>query len=286
MNGSNLHHFILHLRRVLQGREIYLSPLSHPGYLHRSPMILKQFFKDCEQATVPMRPILFSLQKITLVISGAPLPCHQMFSKPAIRLFMHFVSSLTCLVRFLFSDRRFDSELSRLVKASTTRTGAETQRCPSERSRAQDGPPPLQTLAYRRKSDSSSAVSSTSASFLSSTHDGVSLSDPSPVLPPTPQTSTPLSREPPSPPHDLHRPSLKEPSGNNRTSIPSHTYTSAPRSAHLCDRDRIQAFGHHRGPSSPQLHRTEASPLSGHGPTELWDKYGTNYSSSYPVRPW
>ena len=240
---------------------------------------------------MPMRLIPSSLQKVSLVISGAPLPCHQMFSKPAARLFMHFVSSLTCLVGFFFSDRRFDSEPSGLVKANTTRTGAETQHWTSERSRAQDSPPPLQTLAYRRKSDSSSAVSSTSASFLSSTHDGLSLSDPSPVLPLTPQTSALLPREQPSPPHDLHRPSLKELSSNNRTSIPSHTYTNAPRSALLCDRDRIQTFGHHRSgahPSlpSPQLHRTEASSLSRHRPAELWDKYGTNYSSSYPVRPW
>lgn len=187
--------------------------------------------------------------------------------------------------------QRFDSEPSRLVKANTTRTGAETQHWTSERSRAQDGPPPLQTLSNRRKSDSSSAVSSTSASFLSSTHDGVSPSDPSPVPPLTPHTSAPLPREPPSPRHDLHRSLLKELSGNNRTSIPSHTYTNAPRSAFLCDRDRIQTFGHHRGgdhpsPSSSQLHRTEAPSLSRHGPAELWDKYGTNYSSSYPVRPW
>jgi hypothetical protein len=253
-------------------------------------MTLERFFKDCEQATVPMRLIPSSLQKICLVISSALL-CHQMFSKPAGRLFMHFVSLLTCLVWFSFLTRRFDSKPSRLVKTNTTRTGAETQHWTSERSRAQDCSPPLQTLTYRRKSDSSSAVSSTSASFLSSTHDGVSPSDPSPALPLTPHTSAPLPRGPPSPRHDLHRSSLKEMSGNNRSSIPSHTYTNAPRSAFLCDRDRIQTSGYHRGgghpsPSSPQLHRTEASSLSRHGPAELWDKYGTNYSSSYPVRPW
>ena len=89
-----------------------------------------------------------------------------LFCMPAVRLFMHFGSSLTRLVwLFFFSDRRFDSEPSRLVKANTTRTGAETQHWTSERSHAQDSPPPLQTLAYRRKSDSSSAVSSTSALF-------------------------------------------------------------------------------------------------------------------------
>jgi hypothetical protein len=56
-------------------------------------MTLELFFKDCEQATVPMRLIIpSSLQKINLVISGAPLLCHHMFSKPAARLFMHYVS--------------------------------------------------------------------------------------------------------------------------------------------------------------------------------------------------
>lgn|SRR5216684_1968659 len=204
---------------------------------------------------------------------------------------MHYVSSLICLVWFFSSDRCFDLEPPRLAKVNTTHTGAETRHWTSERSCAQDSPPPLQTLAYRRKSDSSSAVSSTSASFLSSTPDGVSPSDPSPVLPLTPHTSAPLPREPPSTPHDLHPSSLKGLSGNNRTSIPSHTYTNAPRSAFVCDRDRIQTFGHHRGgdhpsSSSPQLHRTEASPTSRHGPAELWNKYGTNYSSSHPVRPW
>lgn len=254
-------------------------------------MTLEQFFKDCEPATVPMRLIPSSLQKIISVITNALLPCHQMFSKPAIRLFMHFVSSLTCLVWFSFSDRRFDSEPSRLVKANTTRTGTETQHWTSERSRPQDSLPPLQTLAYRRKSDSSSAVSSTSASFLSSTHDGVSPSDPSPVLPLTPHTSAPLPREPPSPPHDMYHSSLKELSGIHRSSIPPHTYTNAPRSAFLCDRDRTQNFGHHRDRGhprapSPRLHRTEAPSLNRHGTAELWDKYGKNYSSSYPVRPW
>jgi hypothetical protein len=238
---------------------------------------------------VPVRLIPSSLQKINLDISKAHLPCHQIFSKPAARLSIHFVSSLTSFVWSFVSDRRFDSEPSRLAKANT-RTGAETQHWTSERSRVQDSSLPLQTLAYRRKSDSSSAVSSTSASFFSSSHDGVSPSDPSPVLPLTPHTSAPLPREPPSPPHDLHRSSLKGLSGNNRTSMSSHTYTNAPRSAFLCDRERIQTFGHHRGgdypsPPSPQLHKTEAPPLSRHGRAELWDKYGTNYSSSYPVRP-
>jgi hypothetical protein len=171
--------------------------------------------------------------------------------------------------------------------------GAETQHWTSERSCARDSsPPPLKTLAYRRTSDSSSAVSSMSASFLSTTPDGVSASDPSPVLPLTPHTSAPLPREPPPSRHELLPSSLKELSGNGRTSIPSpHTYTNAHRSAFVCDRDRIQTYGHnhggdHQSLSSPQLHRTEASPTSRHGPDELWNKYGTNYSSSHPVRPW
>lgn len=180
-----------------------------------------------------------------------------------------------------------------MVKAITTGMGAETQLRTSERSCAQDSsPPPLETLAYRRTSDSSSAVSSASASFLLSTPDKVSPSDPSPVLPFTPHTSAPLPREPPPPRHDLLPFSVKEPSGNHRTSIPSpHTFASAPRSAFVCDRERTQNFGYHRGgdhprPSSPQPYKTEVSPTSRHGPAELWDKYGTNYTSSRPVRPW
>jgi hypothetical protein len=180
-----------------------------------------------------------------------------------------------------------------LVKAITTGTGAETQRWTSERSCAQDSPPPpLETLAYRRTSDSSSAVSSTSASFLLSTPDKACPSDPSPVLPLTPHTSAPLPREPPPPRHDLFTSSVKELSGNRRTSIPPpHTYTSAPLSAFVSDRERFQNFGHNRGgdhanPSSPHPHKTEVSPTSIHGPAELWDKYGTNYTSSHPVRPW
>lgn len=184
-------------------------------------------------------------------------------------------------------------EPSRFVKAITAGTGAETQLWTSERSCAQDRPPPpLETLAYRRTSDSSSAVSSTSASFLSSTPDKVSPSDPSPVLPLTPHASAPLPREPSPSRHDLLPFSVKEPSGNHRISISSpHTYTSAPRSAFVCDRERTQNLGHHHGgdhlrPSSPQAYKTEVSPTSRHGPAELWDKYGTNYTSSRPVRPW
>lgn len=54
-------------------------------------MTLEQFFKDCEQVTVLMRPIPSSLQQISLVISGAPLLCHHMFSKFVARVFVHYV---------------------------------------------------------------------------------------------------------------------------------------------------------------------------------------------------
>lgn len=74
-------------------------------------MTLEQSFKDCEQATVPMRLIPSSLQKISLVIRDAPLPCHQTFSKPAVRLFMHFVSSLTCMIWFSSLDASIQSRL-------------------------------------------------------------------------------------------------------------------------------------------------------------------------------
>ena len=160
-------------------------------------------------------------------------------------------------------------------------TGAEAQNWTSGRSCSQDSPR-FNTLAYRRQSDSSSAVSSTSASFLSSTPDGVSPSDPSPVLPLTPHTSAPL-REP----QDQLASSLKGLSGNNRTSMPSHTYADARRPALVDDRERPPTYGHRRSsdhPSPPRLHRTEASPSR--GPAEPWDKYGVNYSNSRPVRPW
>ncbi|KAH9981902.1 hypothetical protein BJV74DRAFT_60740 [Russula compacta] len=168
------------------------------------------------------------------------------------------------------------------LRLSKTTPGTETQQWTSERSYSQDSPR-FKMLALRRPSDSSSALSSTPASFLSSTPDGVSPSDPSPVLPLTPHTSAPLPREP----HDWHPSSSKEMSGNNRAPIPSHTYTDAPQPAFGYDRGRLQAYGHrygggHRSP--PQPHRTEAP--STHGPAEAWDKYGTNYSSSRPVRPW
>jgi hypothetical protein len=99
-------------------------------------MTLEQFSKDCEQATVPMRLIPSSLQKISLVISGAPLPCHQMFSKPAARLFVHFVSSLTCSVGFSFLtdasiQSRLDwSKLTPLARGLKHNTGPRSARVP------------------------------------------------------------------------------------------------------------------------------------------------------------
>ena len=159
---------------------------------------------------------------------------------------------------------------------------AETQHWTSERSYPQDSPRFL-TLAPRRQSDSSSAVSSTSASFLSSTRDGASPSDPSPVLPLTPHTSVPLPREP----QGSLPPSSKVLSGNSQTSIPSHTYTDPTRPMFFDDRERLQTYGRRHNddhPSSPQIHRTEASPLR--KPAELRDIYGVNYSNSHPVRPW
>ena len=177
------------------------------------------------------------------------------------------------------SGRHLDLEPHRQFRPTTS---AETQHWASERSCSQDSPR-FQTLAHRRQSDSSSAVSSTSASFLSSTPDGVSPSDPSPVLPLTPHTSTPLPREP----QDSLPSSSKVLSGNTRTSIPSHTYTEPTRPAFFDDRERLQMYGRRRiddHPSSPQLHRTEASPSR--KPAELRDVYSVNYSNSHPVRPW
>jgi hypothetical protein len=180
----------------------------------------------------------------------------------------------------LVSHRRFDQEPPRLFKSTT---GAETRHWASERSCIQDSPR-FKTLAYRRPSDSSSAVSSTSAPFFSAPPDGVSPSDPSPVLPLTPHMSAPFSREP----HDLLSSPMKEVSGNNRMTIPSHTCTDAPRPATVCDRDRLQVCGPRRRsgdlPSPRQAHRTEVSPTL--GPTELWNKRERKFSSSHPVRPW
>lgn len=151
-----------------------------------------------------------------------------------------------------------------------TTTGVETRLWSSERSCSQ-GSPRLKTLVYRRPSDSSSAVTSTSASLLSPTPDGVSPSDPSPVFP----------RD------NALRSSLKGPSGNHRTAMPSHTYTDAPQPLGY-DRDRPQTYGHRQDGAHvlpTHLHKTETSPTFTQ-PGELWDKYGTNHSSSYRVRPW
>lgn len=163
-----------------------------------------------------------------------------------------------------------------------TTVGGETHRWTPERSRSRDSPR-LQTLAHRRPSDSSSAVTSPSTSFLLSTPDGVSPSDPSPVLPLTPHTSAPLPREP----HDLLPSSMKELSGNNRTAISSHTYTGASRPGFGYDRDRPQPYGRRGGAEVFPLvpFKTEASPTF-HEPARLWDQYSANHASSQPVRPW
>ena len=174
------------------------------------------------------------------------------------------------------SDRHPDLGPPKVAKPTT---GAETQYWTSERSGSQDTPR-FNTLAHRRQSDSSSAVSSTSPSFLSSAPDGVSPSDPSPVLPLTPHTSAPLPREP----QGLIPFSMKELSGNNRTSVPSHAYADAPRPPFIDDRERPPTYGRRCGDGhpSPRFHRTEASPAR----AELRDKYGVNYSNSRPLRPW
>jgi hypothetical protein len=146
-------------------------------------------------------------------------------------------------------------------------TGVDAKHWSSERSCSRDSPR-LKTLAYRRPSDSSSAVTSTSASLLSPTPDGVSPSDPSPVFP----------RD------NLLPSSLRGLSGNHRTAMPSKTYTDAPQPFGY-DRDRPQTYGHRQDGQPPRPHKTEALPTSPE-PGELWDKYGTDHSSSHPVRPW
>ncbi|KAI9451364.1 hypothetical protein BJY52DRAFT_1298106 [Lactarius psammicola] len=155
----------------------------------------------------------------------------------------------------------FDFEPPRSLDTSM---GGETHHWTPERSRSRDSTR-LKTLAHRRPSDSSSAVTSPSTSFLLSTPDGVSPSDPSPVLPLTPHTSAPLPREP----HDSLPSSMKELSGFGY------------------DRDRPQSYGRRGGAEAfplPQL-KTEVSPTF-HEPTKLWDRYGANHASSQPVRPW
>jgi len=176
------------------------------------------------------------------------------------------------------SDRPFDFEPPRTLDTSM---GGETHHWSSERSCSQDSLR-LRTLAHRRPSDSSSAVTSPSTSFLLSTPDGVSPSDPSPVLPLTPHTSAPLPREP----HGSLPSSMKELSGNNRTAISSHTYTDALRPGFGNDRDRLQSYGRRGGAEAfPLPLKVEYSPTF-HEPTKLWNQYGANHASSQPVRPW
>ncbi|KAH9169592.1 hypothetical protein EDB89DRAFT_2196979 [Lactarius sanguifluus] len=160
----------------------------------------------------------------------------------------------------------FDFEPPRSLGMSM---GGETHHWTPERSRSQDSPR-LKTLAHRRPSDSSSAVTSPSTSFLLSTPDGVSPSDPSPVLPLTPHTSAPLPREP----HDSLPYSMKE-------------LSDVPRPGFGYDRDQPQSYGRRGGAEAfplPLL-KTEASPTF-HEPAKLWDRYGANHTSSQPVRPW
>ena len=256
---------------MFRGKLSYLSLPSLPGQLLLSPMTLEQFFRGCERVTVPMWLIPSPCQKNSLGISGARL-YHQMLRKLAIQV-------LSVITDLLASDRHLDLEPHRPLKPTTR---VETQHWASERSCSQDSPR-FQTLAHRRQSDSSSAVSSTSASFLSSAPDGVSPSDPSPVSPLTPHTSTPF---PPGPQDSLPS-SLKVLSGNSRTSMPPHTHRDTTRPVFFDDREKPQKYGRRSSddhPSPQQLHRTEASPS--HKPAELRDIYGVNYSNSHPVRPW
>ncbi|KAI9434286.1 hypothetical protein H4582DRAFT_792016 [Lactarius indigo] len=177
------------------------------------------------------------------------------------------------------NTQSFDFEPPRSLGTSM---GGETHHWTPERSRSQDSPR-LKTLAHRRPSDSSSAVTSPSTSFLLSTPDGVSPSDPSPVLPLTPHSSAPLPREL----HDSHPSSMKELSGNNRAAVCPHTYADPPRPGFGYDRDQPQSYGRRGGAEAfplPQL-KTEASPTF-HEPAKLWDRYSANHTSSQPVRPW
>ncbi len=278
-NASNFHHSSHPLRRVLRGRPPYRSPLSLLGQLRRSSMTREPFSSDCERVTplICLGPSPLH-QKNSLIIAGVPLLHPQTLSKLIIT---QSIRPFSCLMVGLCSvfARPFDFEPPRSLDTSM---GGETHHWTPERSRSQDSPR-LKTLAHRRPSDSSSAVTSPSTSFLLSTPDGVSPSDPSPVLPLTPHTSAPLPREP----HDSLPSSMKGLSGNNRTVICSHTYTDAPRPGFGYDQDRPQSYGRRGGAEAfplPQL-KTEASPTF-HEPVRLWDRYGANHASSQPVRPW
>ena len=275
-NASNFHHSSHQPRRVLRGRPPYRSPLSLLGQLRRSSMTREPFSSDCERAT----PLIYPrpLQMNHLIIAGVLLRHPQTLSKLIIAQSIRPLSSLM-VVSCSVSDRPFDFEPPRTLDTSM---GGETHHWSSERSHSQ-GSPRLRTLVHRRTSDSSSAVTSPSTSFLLSSPDGVSPSDPSPVLPLTPHTSAPLPREP----HDSLPSSMKGLSGNNRTAIASHTNTDAPRPGFGYDRDRPQSYGRRGGAEAfplPLL-KTEVSPTF-HEPTKLWDQYGANHASSQPVRPW
>jgi hypothetical protein len=276
-NASNFPHSSHQPRRVLRGRPPYHSPLSLLGQLRRSSVTREPFSSDCERLTPLICQRHTPRQKNSLIIAGVLLRPPQMLSKLIIAQSIHPLSSLMVVLCWVF-DRPFDFEPPRTLDTSMV----ETHHWSSERSRSQDSPQ-LRTFAHRRPSDSSSAVTSPSTSFLLSTPDGVSPSDPSPVLPLTPHTSGPLPREL----HDSFPTSMKELSGNNRTAISSHTYTDVPRPGFGYDRDRPQSYGRRGGAEAFPLPliKAEVSPTF-HESTKLWDRYGANHASSQPVRPW
>lgn len=272
-NGSNFPHSSHPPQRMLRGRSPYRFPLSLLGQLRPSLMTQEPFSSDCERVT----PLIYPpRQRNSLIIAGVLLRHPQTLSKLIIAQCIRPLSSLM-VVLCSVSDRPFYFEPPRTLDTSM---GGETHHWSSERSLSQDSPR-LRTLAHRRPSDSSSGVTSPSTSFLLSTPDGVSPSDPSPVLPLTPHTSAPLPREP----HDSLPSSMKELSGNNRTAVSSHTYTDAPGFGY--DRDRSQSYGRRGGAEVfPLPLKAEVSPTF-HGATRLWDQYGANHHpSSQPVRPW
>jgi hypothetical protein len=81
-NISDLHHFIPHPQRALQGRCLYRFPLSLPWHLRLSPMTPELFCRGCEQVMVPMWPTPSLHQENKSGTSGARL-YHQMLSKLA-----------------------------------------------------------------------------------------------------------------------------------------------------------------------------------------------------------
>jgi hypothetical protein len=276
-NALNFPHSSHPPLRVLRGRPPYRFPQSHLGKHRRSSMTQEPFSSDCEQVT-PLSCLSHFPPHQKNITAGVLLQRPRMLSKLIITQSIRPMSPLMVVLCWL-SDRQFGFEAPRSLDTSM---GGETHHWPSERSRSQDSSR-LSSLAHRRPSDSSSAVTSPSTSFLLSTPDGVSPSDPSPVLPLTPHTSAPLPREP----HESFPSSMKERSGNHRTAISSHTYTDAPGPGFGYDRDRPQSYGRRGGADAFPLppYKTEISPTF-HEPARLWEPYGVNHASSRPVRPW